>query len=114
MYKPFIAALLFVAGTASAQNAAVKPTFEVASVKPAAPLDIQKLMADINDGKMPKVGPRVNEARAEYTYMSLTELIALAYKVKANQINGPAWLATERFDIIAKIPEGSTKDDAPA
>ena len=113
MFKPFIASLLFVVAAANAQNAAVRPAFEVASVKPAAPLDMQKLMADMTAGKAPKIGPRVNEARAEYTYMSLTELIALAYKVKANQISGPAWLATERFDIAAKIPDGASKDDAP-
>jgi uncharacterized protein (TIGR03435 family) len=45
--------------------------------------------------------------------MSLKDLIAIAYKVKAYQITGPAWLATERFDIVAKMPEGASKDDAP-
>ncbi|MDT7816445.1 MAG: hypothetical protein QOJ42_6361, partial [Acidobacteriaceae bacterium] len=25
----------------------------------------------------------------------------------------PDWMTTERFDIVAKMPEGSTKEDAP-
>jgi uncharacterized protein (TIGR03435 family) len=34
--------------------------------------------------------------------------------VKAYQITGPAWLASQRFDIVAKLPAGASKDDAPA
>ncbi len=34
-----------------------------------------------------------------------------AYGVKTYQISGPAWLDTERFDIVAKVPQGATKDD---
>ncbi|MFZ0305007.1 MAG: TIGR03435 family protein [Terracidiphilus sp.] len=88
--------------------------FEVATVKPAAPLDFQRLAADVKAGKMPRLGPHVDAARAEYTYMSLKELIVTAYGVKAYQIEGPSWLAEARFDIQATLPEGATKDDAPA
>lgn len=72
-----------------------------------------KLAAEVRAGKMPKFGPNVNASRAEYIYMSLKDLIAIAYKVKPYQITGPAWLPTERFDIEAKMPEGASKDDAP-
>jgi uncharacterized protein (TIGR03435 family) len=63
---------------------------------------------------MPNFGIHINAARAEYNYMSLKDLIAAAYKVKAYQITGPDWLGTEHFDIVATIPEGASKDDAPA
>jgi len=33
--------------------------------------------------------------------------------VKPFQITGPDWLATTRFDIVAKLPDGASKDDAP-
>jgi uncharacterized protein (TIGR03435 family) len=33
-----------------------------------------------------------------------------AYDVKEYQVNGPAWLNTERYDIIAKVAEGATKE----
>jgi uncharacterized protein (TIGR03435 family) len=33
-----------------------------------------------------------------------------AYDVKEYQVSGPAWLNTERYDIIAKVAEGATKE----
>jgi uncharacterized protein (TIGR03435 family) len=65
-----------------------------------------------NGGKLP-VGANIEASRAQYTYMALKELIAMAYKVKPYQITGPDWIATERFDIIAKIPDGAPKSDVP-
>jgi len=99
-------------GAAWAQTAP-RPSFEVASVKPAAPLDMMKLAADAQAGKMPKIGPRVDGQQAEYTYMTLTDLLALAYGMKSYQISGPDWMGNTRFDIKAKMPDGSSKDDAP-
>jgi uncharacterized protein (TIGR03435 family) len=97
----------------SAQPAAAKLEFDVASVRPSAPLDLQKLAAEMQAGKMPRMGPHVDGLRAEYIYLTLKDLITVAYKVKPYQITGPAWLATDHFDVVAKMPEGSTKDDAP-
>ena len=107
-------ACLFLATGAAFAQSAPKPSFEVASIKPAAPLDMQKLAQQMMaGGEMPKLGPHVDGAQAEYTYMALRELLVVAYKVKPYQITGPDWLANTRFDIKAKMPSGSTKDDAP-
>ncbi len=104
------ATLLITAIMAFAQ---AKPAFEVAVVKPAAPLDIAKIAAGIQAGQMPKIGAHVEGDRAEYTYVALRELIALAWGVKPYQVTGPDWLANMRFDITAKIPAGATKEDVP-
>jgi uncharacterized protein (TIGR03435 family) len=101
------------AHAASGQTAPSAVAFEVATVKPSPPLDMAKLAADIRAGKMPRLGAHVSASQAEYTYVPLKDLIAIAYKVKAYQITGPPWLATERFDIVAKMPDGASKDDAP-
>ena len=101
--------LAWAAAVAPAQT---KPTFEVASVKPAA-LDMAKLTAAVQSGEIPRMGPRVDGARAEYIFMALKDLISLAYKVKPYQITGPDWMASQRFDIIAKLPDGASKDDVP-
>lgn len=96
-----------------AQTAPGNLTFEVASVKASPPIDMMKLRAEVQAGRMPRFGPHVDGARAEYLGMSLKALIALAYKVKGYQIAGPEWLNSERFDIVAKLPDGASKDDAP-
>jgi uncharacterized protein (TIGR03435 family) len=99
--------------TAAPQAAADKLEFDVASVRPSAPLDMQKVAADMQAGKMPNFGIHLNGLRAEFNYLTLRDLIMVAYKVKTYQITGPDWLNNQHFDIVARMPEGSTRDDAP-
>jgi uncharacterized protein (TIGR03435 family) len=114
----FVSGALLASGAALAQTApnqaapaqAAKLAFEVATIKLAAPLDVAKLAQQMAQGQMPRVGPHVDAARAEYRYMSLRDLMVLAYNVQPNQISGPDWIATQRFDIVAKLPAGATKD----
>ena len=47
-------------------------------------------------------------------YFSLSDFIAMAYGVKTAQIAGPDWVAQERFDIAAKLPDGASRDNVPA
>jgi uncharacterized protein (TIGR03435 family) len=109
----FSAASLFLVTGAAFGQTTPRPSFEVASVKLAAPLDMQKMAAAMMaGGEMPKMGPHIDGAQAEYSSMALRELIMMAYKVKPFQITGPDWINSTRFDIKAKMPEGSTKDDA--
>ncbi|HWB83900.1 MAG TPA: TIGR03435 family protein [Bryobacteraceae bacterium] len=89
-----------------------KPSFEVASIRPTA-LDMAKLAAQARSGEMPRIGVRVDGARAEFIFLTLKDLIAQAYKVKPYQITGPDWIGGQRFDILAKLPEGASKDEVP-
>jgi uncharacterized protein (TIGR03435 family) len=45
--------------------------------------------------------------------MSLADLIRVAYRVKAYQVSGPDWMASERFDVLAKLPEGASREQVP-
>jgi uncharacterized protein (TIGR03435 family) len=45
----------------------------------------------------------------DYRNVSLKSVIARAYEVKENQVSGPDWLDTERFDIVAKVPPNTPK-----
>ena len=111
--KLFYLGISCLAWTATVAPAQTKPTFEVASVKPTS-LDMAKLAAQMQSGgAMPRVGPRFEGGRAEFIFLSLRDLIVLAYKVKPYQITGPNWLNGQRFDIMATVPEGATKDDIP-
>src|ERR1700743_314763 len=99
--------------TVTAAFAQTKPAFEVATIKPSPPMDMAKVAAALQaGGKMP-IGANVEFLRAEYKYLDLRSLMTLAYGVKPYQITGPDWMATEHFDIVAKMPEGSKKEDAP-
>jgi len=99
---------LAIAGTAFGQAPAAAPAFEVASIKPAPPMT----PAMITSGKM-HVGMKIDAARVDIGFLSLMDLICKAYEVKQYQVTGPSWLSTERFDIVAKMPEGATKEQVP-
>ena len=80
------------------------PAFEVASVKPADPQPMGKMMISMGCDKQ----------RCTYTNINLKILLSQAYKVKQSQISGPAWLDSERFDVLAKIPDGVSETQVPA
>jgi uncharacterized protein (TIGR03435 family) len=80
-------------------------TFEVASVKPAAPPP-----ADGRNFFGSRGGPGTSDpGQITWTNANLKILLTVAYDVKYYQVSGPAWLDTERYDIVAKVPEGATK-----
>lgn len=103
---------LLIAASAFSQTPAAetKPPlqFEVATIKPAPPPN----PAMFREGKL-HVGMNVDAARVDIGFMSLADLIPMAFKVKSYQVSGPDWMAAQRFDILAKMPEGTTKDDVP-
>jgi uncharacterized protein (TIGR03435 family) len=85
--------------------------FEVATIRPAK----MPSQADMMNGKM-HVGMKVDAARVDLGLMSLSDLICQAYKVKPYQISGPDWMGGiggQRFDVLAKMPDGATKDQVP-
>lgn len=85
------------------QAAATAPSFEVASIKAAAPPVYGKLM--IRMGGDP--------GRIDYSNVSLKDIIRQAYDVHDYQISGPDWMNSARFDIVAKVPDGAPKDQVP-
>jgi uncharacterized protein (TIGR03435 family) len=106
--------LLLVTGGRGFGQSPAGPAFEVASIKPTG-LDLMKLAAQVRAGETPAIGVKVDRSRATYTFMSLKELIVTAYDVKPFQISGPDFLndASVRWDIVAKMPDGATPDQAP-
>lgn len=98
--------------TAVAAFAQTKPAFEVATIKPSAPLDQAKILAAVQGGGKLPVGATVDAHRAEYLYLDLKTLVCYAYGVKRYQINGPDFISSTRFDVVGKLPDGSRKEDA--
>jgi uncharacterized protein (TIGR03435 family) len=82
------------------------PSFDVASVKPAAPIVGGRMMVRMQGGPgSPDPG------QITYTNVALKNVLTIAYNVRSYQISGPSWLDSERFDIMAKIPKDTSKED---
>ena len=100
------AALILFACSASIALAADSPEFEVASVKRSAPPSLGSGMRAGSRG-----GPGTSDpGQVTYNNVTLKNLLMTAYGVKIYQISGPGWLDTERYDIVAKMPPGATKE----
>jgi uncharacterized protein (TIGR03435 family) len=94
-----ILAVTLFSAMASAQ-APARQEFEVASVKKSPP-PVQ--------GQVP-VGVHIDGAQVHCTFLSLRDYIRVAYKVKDYQIEGPDFMRTEKYDISAKLPSASARD----
>lgn len=79
--------------------------FEVASVKPAPPLDLTKAVA---------FGRQIDGAQIRFTQTSLRDLLRVAWTLRDYQIEAPEWLASARFNVSAKLPESCTQKQVPA
>jgi uncharacterized protein (TIGR03435 family) len=100
--------LLVAAGWASSaagqtQSPAVRPEFEVVSVKPAPPA--------VNG-----VSSResVDSGLLTYTNFTLRRLISNAYGVTEGQVFGPAWISDNLYHIHARLPARASGSDVPA
>lgn len=90
------------------KNAEPKLEFEVATVKPSA----QSGMGMIRIG--PPGGPGSSDpGRMNLQFTTVRDLMSNAYDVKRFQISGvPDWADSQRFDVVAKVPAGTTKEQA--
>jgi uncharacterized protein (TIGR03435 family) len=90
-------AILWLSCAAFAQEQTNPPSFEVADIKPANPA-----------AGMPGKGRFLPGGRIELYGGTAVNLIMLAYGVQENMITGaPKWAETDRFDVVAKAPEGT-------
>jgi uncharacterized protein (TIGR03435 family) len=93
--------LLLTAWPAPGQNTP-PVSFEVASIRPAKPAGAGRVTSS-----------RYTPGRVEFRAVSLPECIATAYRVKGFQVSAPAWLKEQRWDIVAKLPDGAPSSRIP-
>ncbi|HEY7393109.1 MAG TPA: TIGR03435 family protein [Bryobacteraceae bacterium] len=104
----FISSLFVAAAFGQTASDLNKLNFEVASVKKAAPPQFGRGRA-IAFGR--RGGPgTADPGQITWSGVTLKMLISDAYDVKRYQVSGPAWLDMERYDIVAKVPPGTTKE----
>jgi hypothetical protein len=95
-----VSLIVFLSCGARAQSTQI-PSFEVASVKAAVP--------DAPRGRNSVSGDRV-----VLNNTTLLNVLAKAFDVKSrNQIVGPSWVFTDRYDIAAKAPDNTPKEQIP-
>lgn len=98
MLRIYLGLVLVVA--AWAQNSADSLTFEVASIKPSAKQGMVTRVAG---------GPGTsNPGQFTATNAELSMLIMRAYGIEYDQLKGPPWMDTTQFDVVAKVPAGTT------
>ena len=95
--------LLLTCGVAFDQSANAPLSFEVASVKLAPSSGIR--ISSINGGPGTPQPELIRD-----TNVSLLYEISRAYAVENDQVAGPDWLASERYEIVARVPMGATKE----
>ena len=102
----WLCSLVHAQSAADSKPAEAKLEFEVASIKPSA----LPGRGPIRFG--PKGGPGSGDpGRVTYTFTTILNLMVDAYSVKRSQVSGgPKWLDSEQFDIVAKVPQGATKE----
>ncbi len=103
------AAVYILAASAAFAQAPAPPAeqFEVASVKPSAPIPPN---GGVYFGPA-RGGPGTSDpGLITWSYARLKDLLMTAYNVKAYQLYGPDWLSTERYDVVASVPPGATRE----
>jgi len=76
------------------------PQFEVASIRPSAPAGLGQV----------GLGLHIDGSQVSIRQFALKDEIAIAFNLKQYQVSGPDWLATEKFDIVAKLPDGAPRN----
>lgn len=97
-----IAKFVFAAGASFAQTSAQLPSFEVASVKPAAP-------SNLPDQAYRMTGGPGIAGQFTCTHISLKPLLLMAFDLKPYQLDGPPSITSDKYDIAAKVPAGTAE-----
>jgi len=85
---------------------ASRPEFEVASVRRSTP---PQDGSGIRDGVSGGPGT-ADPSLIAYSNLRLKDLLMTAWGVKGYQVFGPDWIESERYDIVARIPPGTSKE----
>lgn len=107
--------LILACSPALAQTTAGNLKFEVASVRPSGsfPRNTAPPLGTISGG------PGTSDpGRITYSRVPMRLILAPAFGLQSDQIKGPDWVlddnsySAQRYDIVAKVPPGATKEQA--
>jgi uncharacterized protein (TIGR03435 family) len=109
----YVSVVALLTGSAFAQSAEIKPatepgpTFEIA--------DVHVTPRSNSIFNQFRTGPFARGGRYEVRSATMVDLISVAYGVDPDKVlGGPTWLEMDRFDVIGKLPAGSTPESQKA
>jgi uncharacterized protein (TIGR03435 family) len=85
--------------------ASISPEFEVASIRPASPPNFAA-------GEELR-GPTIDGSHLDFEFVSLSDVLPYAFRVRPYQVVAPSWTRDTRWNILATLPAGSTQDQVP-
>jgi len=100
------ATFVLILASAAAQTPGAIPRFEVASIKPSPPGDVERMFVGSRGG------PGIEDPGlyiCENCGVSL--LLREAFDLMPFQFSAPDWMQMTRFHVSAKIPEGTSKQE---
>src|SRR5215471_1821215 len=78
--------------------------FEVATIKPTPP-------PEQSGGRiMIRVGCNNDPIRVDCSGLTVKDMLIRAYNMKPYQVNATGWVETDRWDVKAKVPDGTPTD----
>ena len=106
MHHAVLGLLLIASCSVHAQPGAAKLEFEVASIKPSPPPDFDKGFTVSMTG-----GPGTDSPELfRCVNLSFKGLVTQAYSTTSFQVQAPDWMSSQLFDISAKVPAGTTRE----
>src|SRR5579872_1306284 len=103
----FLLSVIFAAGFVSGQTPASRLTFDVAAIRSASAPTPQTFQS----GQF-RTGTKISGNNLDFEFVTLADLIPYAYRVKTFQVAGPDWMRQLRWNILAKLPDGTSRDQA--
>jgi uncharacterized protein (TIGR03435 family) len=101
-------ALTLIGVTTWAQSKVPAVAFDVAAIRSAA----MPTPDTFRSGQF-RAGTTIDKGRADFEFVSLADLLPYAFRVKAFQISGPAWMRESRWNIQGTLPEGAAQSQVP-
>jgi uncharacterized protein (TIGR03435 family) len=89
-------------------QAPASQAFEAAVIRPASLPTPQSFQS----GQF-RIGSTIKGTSLDFEFVTLADLLPYAYRAKSFQIAGPDWMSQSRWNVVARLPEGSSQDQAP-
>jgi uncharacterized protein (TIGR03435 family) len=84
---------------------------------PSGPAEFEAASVKVSPSQTPRGrmrgGPGTEDpGQITFTNVTLFNVILRAYDVKAFQLSAPDWLSSQKYDIVARVPRGASKEQA--